>query len=337
MAVARKGRIRFEGAIYHAFNRGIDRRRLFWDEKDDLQFLDGLGLGVERFHVRVFAYCLMANHFHLLVETPLGNIDRFMQCVQTRYAGWFNLRHGRSGYVYQGPYRAKLVADDRYLLRLSRYIHLNAVRTNELGGCALQERVSALRSYRWSSYREYTGLAKPKEWMSYEPVEAHVREQMGGRVGAYRTFVEAGLSENDEEMDELLHGGGVCIGEADDLAELRGRLERREGSGRSAAGLGGQGRYLSPTHILAKVREAAGDEAAALKQRKGGAWLRGVAAEMLCRYGGLTNGEAAAQLGLGTGAAVSVLRKNLRIRTSGDRRLASLCRELEAVLSPLVF
>ena len=75
----RKARVRYEGAIYHVVNRGIDRRDLFWDDVDYAAFLDGLEVGVERFHARVFAYALMTNHYHLLVETPLGNIDRFMQ------------------------------------------------------------------------------------------------------------------------------------------------------------------------------------------------------------------------------------------------------------------
>jgi putative transposase len=74
--MARKARIQFEGALYHIFNRGIDRRDLFWDDRDFYFFLDSLALGVERFHVEIHAYCLMTNHFHLLVGTPMGNEER---------------------------------------------------------------------------------------------------------------------------------------------------------------------------------------------------------------------------------------------------------------------
>lgn len=326
--MARKNRLRFEGALYHAINRGIDRRDLFWDAKDYAVFLAGLELGVERFHTRILAYCLMPNHFHLLVETPLGNIDRFMQGVQTRYAGWFNLRHRRSGYVYQGPYQAKLVGDDSYLLRLSRYIHLNAVRIRSLEGQPLADSVRALRAYRWSSYREYIGSTVRKDWMTYAPLEEHLREQAGRRRGAYRAYVEAGLAESDEEFESLMRQGGVCLGEAADLDELRQRLERRSGP-TGESGLGRNGRFLAVAAVVGVVRQALGADASELSRRRGGAWARGILAEMLCRYAGLTNQQAAAGVGVTTGAAVCVLRRNLHARLQEDAALQARVAALE--------
>lgn len=329
--MSRKARVQFEGAIYHVVNRGIDRRELFWDAKDYQVFLGSLEVGVERFHVRLYAYCLMPNHYHLLVETPLGNLDRFMQSVQTRYAGFFNMRHRKSGYVYEGPYRAKLVEGDAYLLKMSRYIHLNAVRTRAMKEKPLGEEVKALRAYRWSSYREYIGKVGHWEWMDYGPVEEHVKEQMGGVRGAYRKYVESGLAEHDEELEELLGGAWVCLGSAEFLKELQERLRRRQGkpAWRSEEGFRAKGRYVPEEEIVPAVCRALNVDAAALTRRRGGAWLRGAVAEMLCRYGGLTQGAAARRLGLTTGASVCIRRKALWERRALDHKLDKTMKRLE--------
>ena len=332
----RRARVRYEGAIYHVMNRGIDRRRLFMDDKDRATFLESLEIGVERFLVRVHAYCLLRNHFHLLIETPLGNVDRFMQGVQGRYAGYFNLRHGKSGYVYEGPYRAKLVADDSYLLRLSRYVHLNAVRVAALKGKELAEVVAALRAYRWSSYPAYIGMAPRYEWMTYGEVEAHVGELMGRKAGAYRRFVEAGLAETDEEFEAFIRGRGVCLGDAEALRELEERLERRAAR-RGTEGFGGPGMVIGPERVLGEVLRGLKIDEEELSRRRGSAWMRGVAAEMLCRYGGLTNVQAAEQLGLGTGAAVCIRRRALREQLRTDKRLVRQVKGIEKRLVDALF
>lgn len=329
--MARKARVQYEGAIYHVYNRGIDRRLLFWDGSDYQTFLDGLELGVERFRARVYAYGLMPNHFHLLVETPLGNLDRFMQGVQTRYAGAFNRRHGRSGYVYQGPYRAKLVEGDKYLLRLSRYIHLNPADTDGAKGQPLSERIRRLRAYAWTSYREYCGDAPRRSWMDYRPIEDQVATRWGGKRGAYRRFVESGLATNDEDLMRLLEGGAVCVGSEDFLKDLQDRLVRRSGTAKNKnQGFRRQGRYVAAAEVVARVCVELKVEPTVLSVRRGGAWLRGITAEMLCRYGGLTQVAAARRLGLKSGAAVCILRRELRERRRHDRTIDDAMRRIEA-------
>ena len=328
--MARKARVRFEGAIYHVINRGLDRRELFWDAADYEAFLDGLEIGVQRFHARVYAYSLMPNHFHLLVETPLGNVDRFMQGVQTRYAGTFNRRHRRSGYVYQGPYRAKLVEGDEYLLRLSRYIHLNAVRTKAHTGQPIKTVVQALRAYPWSSYPQYIGRVARKEWIDYTPVEAHVRSLSGKGPGRYRRYIESGLAETDEKLEVLLEGSATCIGSHEYQQELQEKLVRRKGM--PAQGYRAAGRFLPAEEILAEVYRSLKMEPEDLQKYRGGGWLRGVAAEMLCTYGGLTLSAAAKQLGMGTPAAVSIRRRELRRLREEDRRMNA---RLDAVQAKL--
>lgn len=332
--MAKHLRIQFEGAIYHVTNRGIDRRELFWDEKDAEWFLECLEVGVERFHARVHLYCLMPNHFHLLVETPLGNLSQFMLSVQTRYGGHFNRRHRKKGYVFEGPYAAKLVEGDRYLLKLSRYLHLNPVETREHEGKSPGEKAAALRAYRWSSYREYIGKAARKEWMVYGPVEQHVRELMGGGKDAYRRFVEAGLAEDDEELKEALTGSALGIGGEGFLGEVKG-LYHKMLAGRDRgekASFRQMGAWLKAEEVLEAVRRGLGISKEELQRRRGGGWSRGVAAAMLTKYAGLTQGQAAGLLGMGTGAAVSMGLKELGKRREEDRRMDALVGRLDAEL-----
>jgi len=304
-------------------NRGIDRRELFWDDKDRAWFLECLATGVERCQPRVHLYCLMPNHFHLLVETPLGNLSQFMLCVQTRYGGYFNRRHGKRGYVFQGPYMAKPVEGDRYLLKLSRYLHLNPVKTKANVGKTLEEKAAAVRAYAWSSYQEYIGDAARKNWMTYGPLERQVREQLGRRRAAYRRFVEAGLAEDDRELAEALSGSAIGIGSQGFIGEMKGRYHRmlaeRETEGREA--FRQTGTWLTAEDVLGQVCRGLGIGREDLRRRRGGGWMRGVAAEMLTKFAGLKQEETARLLEMGTGAAVSMRLKDLARRRRADRRL----------------
>jgi REP element-mobilizing transposase RayT len=125
--MARRPRIAFEGAIYHIAFRGNGRQNIFLDDGDRGRFLESLAERVERYGVRLFLYCLMDNHGHLLVETPKANISAFMGSLLTSYTTYFNRKHQRVGHVTEGRYKSPLVEGDEYLLRLSRYIHQNPV------------------------------------------------------------------------------------------------------------------------------------------------------------------------------------------------------------------
>ena len=112
--------MQFEGAIYHVTLRGVERRELFRDDGDRERFLDQLCKAVECDGVRVYLFCLMSNHVHLVVETPRANLSQFMHRLQTSYTVYFNLRHQRAGHLVQGRYGAVVVEGDEYLLKLSR-------------------------------------------------------------------------------------------------------------------------------------------------------------------------------------------------------------------------
>jgi len=131
--MARPLRIQYPGAFYHITCRGNERKEIFLDDKDRNRFLALLTESLETYQVILYAYILMINHFHLLVQTKRANLSEFMRCFNICYTGWFNYRHHRCGHLYQGRYKAFLIDADNYLLEVSRYLHLNSVRGQNWG------------------------------------------------------------------------------------------------------------------------------------------------------------------------------------------------------------
>jgi putative transposase len=125
--MARPLRIEFPGALYHVTARGNARQDIFLDDEDRQRFLGVLARGVSRFHLLLHAYCLMENHFHLVVETPEANLSKAMRQLNGVYTQAFNRRHKRVGHVLQGRFKAIVVDRDSYLLELCRYVVLNPV------------------------------------------------------------------------------------------------------------------------------------------------------------------------------------------------------------------
>jgi putative transposase len=164
--MARPIRVEFAGAVYHVMARGNERRAIFFDDEDRRRFLDTLAEMVEQFEVRVHAYCLMPNHYHLIAETPRGNLSQAMGWLQVTYTVRFNRRHRRSGHLFQGRYKAQVVEADAYAQGLVLYVHLNPVRPRRRTMVLAAERASELNRYRWSSHRVYAGFARRPEWLS---------------------------------------------------------------------------------------------------------------------------------------------------------------------------
>jgi len=168
----------FDG-FSHVTARGNNRSVIFRDEADYEAFLRQFEKVVARFRWRCHAYCLIPNHYHLLVETPEGNLARGMLVLNGWYARRFNLRNERVGHVFGGPYDAKRVVTDEHLLEVSRYVVLNPVRA----GLAAEP-----GRWRWSSYRATAGLSPRPLFLELDLV----RELCGGPAG-YRAFVADGM------------------------------------------------------------------------------------------------------------------------------------------------
>lgn len=152
----RKRRLKFEGAFYHVFNRGVEKRPIVFDDRDRKTFLALLAKTIEEFQLRLFAYCLMDNHFHLFLQTPLPNLDQAMHLLLGQHAQYINLRHNRVGPLFQGRYKDRLVEAESYGLILARYIHRNPI---EAGA------VKEPEAYDWSSYRSYVGKFPKWHWL----------------------------------------------------------------------------------------------------------------------------------------------------------------------------
>ena len=186
LRMARPLRIEFPGAIHHVMARGNARQPIFFNDEDRVAFLDGLGQVCGRQQWRVWAWCLMDNHYHLLIETLSPTLSRGMREVNGVYTQAFNRRHGRVGHLLQGRYKAVLVDRDAYLLEVSRYVVLNPVRAGL---------VADVEAYLWSSYRAMVGKESPADWLAVEAtLEFFGKNRMRAR-NAYARFVNDGVND----------------------------------------------------------------------------------------------------------------------------------------------
>lgn len=165
--MARKIRLEYPGATYHVMCRGDRREVIFLDEKDRWRFLDTLAQACERSGMRVHSYVLMTNHYHLLLETPDGNLVAGMRWFQSTYTARFNARHNLGGHLFQGRYKAAPIDPDdaSHFLTVSDYIHLNPARAG-----LLDAEAPRLGDFRWSSYRAFVGARPLPPWLVRERV-----------------------------------------------------------------------------------------------------------------------------------------------------------------------
>jgi REP element-mobilizing transposase RayT len=189
--MARPLRVEFAGAVYHVTSRGNGRQKIFLDDQDNRKFLELLGKTIERFHWICHAFCLMVNHYHLLIETPEANLSRGMHYLNATVCQAHNKRHATVGHLIQGRFKAIVVDRESYLLELTRYVVLNPVRV---------DMVAQPEDWPWSSYRATAGLpvSPPAAgasgflaptWLlgQFGPDEAAARQR-------YRDFVSAGIA-----------------------------------------------------------------------------------------------------------------------------------------------
>src|SRR3989304_4806254 len=192
--MARPLRIEFPGALYHVTSRGDRQEAIFEDDQDRTAFLNVLGEVVSRFRWRCHAYCLMGNHYHLMIETPEANLTKGMRQLNGVFTQWSNRRHKRSGHLFQGRYKAILVDRESYFLELARYIVLNPVRA---------AMVKHPRLWAWSSYGKRRAGARRK----------------------YQQFIEEGMSAESIWKDLK---GQIYLGDDDFVDQMRGKLGERD-------------------------------------------------------------------------------------------------------------
>jgi REP element-mobilizing transposase RayT len=215
--VSRPLRIEYPGAVYHVTARGNAREVIFKDDADRKNFLVVLGKIVERYNWLCHAYCLMGNHYHLLIETPDGNLSQGMRQLNGVYTQTFNRRHRRVGHVLQGRFKAILVDKDSYLLELGRYIVLNPVRA---------KMVKHPKHYAWSSYRATAGLSNPPAFLTREWLLSQFGHHRKTTEARYRVFVAQGTGQ-PSPWDTLT--GQILLGSESFVKKMTGKLKAAEG------------------------------------------------------------------------------------------------------------
>ena len=184
--MSRPLRIEYAGALYHVTSRGDGQEDIFLDDGDRGLFLEVLAEAVERFNWTVHAYCLMGNHYHLLLETPDGNLSKGMRQLNGVYTQRFNRKHERVGHVFQGRYKAIIVQKESYLLELARYIVLNPVRARM---------VRSAKDWPWSSYRASAGLADCPPWLATDWILSAFSSKRAEAIEGYWAFVVEGKNQ----------------------------------------------------------------------------------------------------------------------------------------------
>ena len=187
-------RVEFPGAFYHVTSRGNERKAVFQSTRDREKFLSYLESAHDRYGAVIHVYCLMENHYHLLLETPRGNLSQILHHINGAYTTYFNIKRRRSGHLFQGRFKGILVERDAYCEELSRYIHLNPVRAGL---------VKSPSEYGWSSYRYYIGSKREPEWLTTELLLGYFGGRGRSGYRRYREFVEKGVT---MELESPLSG-----------------------------------------------------------------------------------------------------------------------------------
>ena len=304
-------RLEFHGAVYHVTARGDRQEAIFEDDDDRLAFIDLLAKEVSQQGWLLYAFCLMDNHYHLLLETPEPTLVRGMRRLNGVYTQAFNRRHGRVGHVLQGRYKAILVDKDSYLLELCRYVVLNPVRAGT---------VSSAAEWPWSSYLATAGKMACPEWLSADHVLGLFSTERSHARRAYARFVAEG-SEGPSPWPQLK--GQIFLGSQAFATRMHKLLGGRKLKGIPRSQL--TPARPSAERILRAVARAHKIPLSATMERDSGPGFKH-AVYLLRRQGNLSLQEVAAMAGVSI-ARVSQIQGEIESRAA-DERLARCLRAL---------
>jgi REP element-mobilizing transposase RayT len=214
--MARPLRIEYDGALYHITSRGNERKPIFKDDTDRENFLDTLHKVNKRYNWICHAYCLMDNHYHLVIETPDGNLSKGMRQLNGVYTQTFNKRHNRVGHIFQGRYKAILIQKESHLLEVCRYVVLNPVRAKS---------VKRVEEWKWSSYRSTAGKSKSHPCLTTDWILGQFAQKKGTAEKKYKEFVGAGIREKGIWEDVK---GQSILGSEEFVEKLIGYIKGQE-------------------------------------------------------------------------------------------------------------
>jgi REP element-mobilizing transposase RayT len=190
--MARPCRLQGENCFYHITSRGDNRKKIFISNYDFKQFLEYLLIAKAKYRFNLYAYCLMPNHYHLLIETLQPNLSKIMQYINTSYTVYYNTKRNKVGHLFQGRFKSIMIDEDEYFLELTRYIHLNPVKA---------KMVETPENYKWSSYG---GYLKPKhnKYIDYPELNHY----LGMKPSAYKEFVLSSMNKRDILFNNVYAG-----------------------------------------------------------------------------------------------------------------------------------
>lgn len=326
IAMSRPLRIEYPGAWYHVMNRGRARQKVFLDDDDRKDFLTLLSETVQMWSIHVHAFCLLDNHYHLLIHTPRGNLSRSMRHANGIYTQHFNRKHGRDGSLFRGRFKAILIDADSYLLEVVRYIHLNPVKA---------KLVKDPHAYLWTSHRTYLERRPSLNWLNRDEVFGRFGARWDQAVDRYTEFIHEGIPSHIEGF-YAERKAPVILGGQRFKAWVRAQFSEK-----------GRADYEISQAKVSPLRPEAGQVIDAVKRsyRVGTAMLtrvrrgqwnepRDVAIYLCRKQCGLSLKEIGAELGITVYTTVSMARRRVEAKLAKDRqfrqRVEGLLRTVQA-------
>ena len=310
--MARALRIQYEGAYYHVTSRGNERKPIFRNKGDREGFLAYLKSAHLRYGAVVHVYCLMDNHYHLLLETPKGNLSQIMRHINGAYTTYFNVKHKRAGHLFQGRYKALLVHADAYAGELSRYIHLNPVRAGM---------VEMPDQHRWSSYQYYMGNKKKPAWLRVDFILDYFGSELRSSQKKYMDFVLAKIGgKYDSPLKEAF--ASTILGDEHFIERITNKYLKCKNEYKNLPALREIRKVSSIDSIYSQVQILLGDSESVARK----------AAIFLChKYTGASLKEIGVQFGI-SDSGVSLASHRFSQTLKGSRRLRKKIGEIQSQL-----
>ncbi len=316
--MARPLRIEYPGAYYHVMNRGLSRRNIFLEDKDRERFLELLGETSRQWKVEIFAYCLLDNHYHILLQTPGAGLARAMRHLDGIYTQRFNRAHHRDGPLFWGRYKAILIDAEEYFLSVVRYVHQNPV------GAGI---VTDMDRYRWSSQRAYLQKGVGPGWLNTESVMSRFR--------GLRQYQEYMHGEMEREIREF-YGGGYqrpILGDRSFVHWVReklgdrGKVDENQPDSKKVFG-------LEIAEVVGATARAYGKGVEDLRRKRRGEEneARSMAMYLSRVLGGHKHSEIGGALGLEKTSSVSSACLRMKRRIETEKRLARRARDIQQLL-----
>ncbi|MBT9145934.1 MAG: Chromosomal replication initiator protein DnaA [candidate division WS2 bacterium] len=308
--MARPLRIEYAGAFYHIIQRGNERKEIFKSDQDREKFLKYIELISGRYNIRIHTYCIMNNHFHLILETIEPNLAKAMHTLNTSYTVYFNTKRKRTGHLFQGRYKAILVQADEYLHHLSRYIHLNPIRA---------ELVKDPKDYPWSSYKFFLSEINSPGWLKTDFILSMFDKDLKKARVLYRKFVIEHIGNEIDVIKDNITAGSI-LANHDFVEWIRDKFIKDK-SDREIPDIERLKKRPSLADIISKVKEAVKDEG----------FSRKIAIYLSRKYTAKTLNEIASFYGNIGDTGVSQLCLRLERKRKEDRQLNNLISQLEKV------